>query len=129
MMTGRPAARSITMPEIQLARDRQALLDQQPRDHAPFGARLMRDQVHPVDLIGELVGLSGVRGELDAAALASATGVNLRFDDDRSATQPLRDGFCVRCVRTRPRPREPARRTSQEFVWLDTREFSYVEKQ
>ena len=93
----RPAGRAVDHDaQIQLARNRQALLDQQARHRAPLRTRLMRDQLHPVDLIGELVGLSRVRGQLDAAALASAAGVNLRFDDNRAAAEPLGHGFGVR---------------------------------
>ena len=89
MMTGRPAARSIDDAEVQLARNRQALLDEQPRHLAALGACLMRDELHAVDLVRQRVGLGRVRGELDAAALAAAARVNLRFDDDGAAAEPL----------------------------------------
>ena len=90
----RPAGRAIDDDaEIQLARNRQPLLDEQPRHLAPFGTGLVRHERHAVDLIGELVGLGGVRGELHAAALASPAGVNLRFHDDGAAAEPLGDAL------------------------------------
>ena len=97
-MTGRPAGAIDHDTQIQLARNREALLDQQARHRAPLGTRLMRDQLHPVDLIGELVGLTRIRGQLDASALASAARVNLRFDDNRAAAEPLGHRFRVRGV-------------------------------
>ena len=55
----------------------------------------MRDEVHAVDLIRQPVGLGRVRREFHAAAFASATRVNLCFDDDSAATEPLGDAFRV----------------------------------
>ena len=55
----------------------------------------MRDERHPVDLIGELVGLGRVRGELDAAAFASPARVYLRFDDNGAAAEPLGNAFRI----------------------------------
>ena len=40
---------------------------------------------------GELLGLVGRLGELDAAALAAAAGVDLRLDDDDAAAEPRGD--------------------------------------
>ena len=95
MMTGRPAARSTTMPEVQLARNRQALLDEQPGHLAPFGTGLVRHERHAVNLIGELVGVSRILRELDAAALAPSARVNLCFHDDGAAAEPLGHALCL----------------------------------
>ena len=123
----RPAGRAIDDDaEVQLPRNRQSLLDEQPRHLAPFGTGLVRHEGHAVDLPRELVGLGRIRGELHAAALASPACVNLRFHDDGAAAEPLGHAFRLGRRSSRPRPPAPARRTSQEFVWLDTREFSYV---
>ena len=67
----------------------------------PFGTGLVRDERHAVDLIRQLVGLGGIRGELDAAALASAAGMNLRFHDDGAAAEPL--GHALRLGRVHHR--------------------------
>ena len=68
--------------EIQLARDGQGLFDQQALHFLALGAGLVRDQLHAQHLGGELAGLFGRLGDLDAAAFAAASGMNLRFDDD-----------------------------------------------
>ena len=90
----RPAGRAIDDDaEIQLARDRQPLLDEQPRHLPPFGTGLVRHERHAVDLMRERVGLGWIGGQLDAAALAAAAGVNLRLHDDGAAAEPLSHAF------------------------------------
>ena len=90
----------------------------------PFGAGLMRDERHPDDLLGELLGLVNRARDLDAAALAAAAGMNLRLDD---AHARRRDA--ARCRRPLP-PKTPLRRAAPEHrsargqTWLDIREFS-----
>ena len=89
-----PAGRAIDDDaEVELARNRQALLDEQPRYFAAVGAGLVRDERHAVDLTRQLVGFGRVRGELHAAALAAPASVNLRFDDDGAAAEPLGDAL------------------------------------
>ena len=68
--------------EVQLARDGQGLFDQQPLHDLALGPGLVRDQLHAQHLGCELGGFFRRFGELDAAALAAASGVNLRFDHD-----------------------------------------------
>ena len=60
---------------------------------APIGAGLVRDEGHAVDLIGELVGVRGIRSELDTATLPSSARVNLRFHDDSATAEPLGHGL------------------------------------
>ncbi len=45
----------------------------------------------PIISLRERLGLVGRLGELDAAALAAAAGVNLRLDDDDAAAEAPRD--------------------------------------
>ena len=80
----------MTMPEVQLAGDLQPLLDEDALDELALGAGLVRHQRHADHLRGEPLGFLGRLGELDAAALAAAAGVDLRLDDDRPP-EPLRD--------------------------------------
>ena len=69
--------------EVQLAPDVEALLDVQPPHLLPLGACLVRDELHPEDLLRELACFRGAAfGDLHAAALAAAPGVDLRLDDD-----------------------------------------------
>ncbi len=56
----------------------------------PCGSRLVRDELHAEDLLGELDRLVRALRELDAAALAAAAGVDLRLDDGAPA-ELLRD--------------------------------------
>ena len=65
----------------------QAFLDQHAADLPAFGAGLVRDQRHADHLLRELLGFVGRPGELDAAALAAAAGVNLRLDDGHVAAE------------------------------------------
>ena len=68
--------------EIQLARDGQRLFDQQPLHLLALGAGLVRDQRHAQHLLGQFNGLFRRLGDLHAAALAAASGVNLRLHHD-----------------------------------------------
>ncbi len=68
--------------EIQLARDGQRLFDQQALHLLALGPGLVRDQLHPEDFARQLAGFFSRLGQLDAAALAAASGVNLRLDDN-----------------------------------------------
>ena len=68
--------------EVQLAIDRRSLLDEQPLHLLALRAGLVRDELHAEDLLGVLLGLGDVLGDLDAAAFAAAAGVDLRLDDD-----------------------------------------------
>ena len=67
--------------EVKLARDGQRLFDQQPLHRLAFRAGLMRDQLHAEHLGRQLAGFLRRLGQLDAAALAAAAGMNLGFDD------------------------------------------------
>ena len=68
--------------EIQLARDGQRLFNQQPLHFLALGTGLVRDQLHPEHLGGQLAGFFGRLGDLDAAAFAAAASVDLCFDDN-----------------------------------------------
>ena len=69
--------------EIQLAIDREPFLDQQAADDLSRRAGLVGDQRLPEQRCGDRLGLVGAVGDLDAAGLAAAAGVNLRLDHDR----------------------------------------------
>ena len=58
----------------------------------------MRHQRHAEHLLGELFGLVGRLGELDAAAFAAPAGMDLRLDDGDVAAETPRDlaGFLRR---------------------------------
>ena len=71
--------------QIELALGLDLLLDQHPLDDAPLGAGLVGDQAHADDLAGGVLGLGGRVGQLDAAALAAAAGVDLGLDHHRHA--------------------------------------------
>ena len=79
----RPVARSSEHAEVELVLDREALLDEQALDLLALGAGLVRDELHAEDLLGASASASSRGlGDLDAAALAAAAGVDLRLDDD-----------------------------------------------
>ena len=78
----RPVPRSSDHAEVELARDVDALLDEQALDLLALGAGLVRDQLHAEDLRGACLGVVARLGDLDAAALAAAAGVDLRLDHD-----------------------------------------------
>ena len=78
-----PAGRAIEHnAEIKLAVDGRRLLDQQPLHLLALRAGLVRYQRHAQDIFGVFLGFLAGAGHLDAAALAAASGVNLRLDDD-----------------------------------------------
>ncbi len=68
--------------EVELAVDGGALFDEEALDLLSGGAGLVGDELHAEDGFGRGVGVVEVLGELDAAALAAAAGVDLRLDDD-----------------------------------------------
>ncbi len=77
--------------QVELARDREAFLDEHARHHTPFRPGLVRLQRHADQIAGDAFGLVRVFGELHAAALAAPAGVNLGLDDDRAAAKAARD--------------------------------------
>ena len=89
MMTGAGRRAVDHDAQVQLALDLQPLLDEHAADLLAFRAGLVRDQRHADHLLGELLGLVGRLGQLDAAALAAAAGVNLRLDDTMSPPRRL----------------------------------------
>ena len=68
--------------EIKLAIDGGGLFDQQPLDLLALRAGLVSDQLHAEDVLGVRLGIFAGAGHFYAAALAAASGVNLRLDDD-----------------------------------------------
>ncbi len=77
-------------PEVELLGDVQGFLDEDLLDLLSVRARLVGDELHPEDLAGESLRLLGALRELDAAALAAASRVDLRLDDGAPA-ELLRD--------------------------------------
>jgi hypothetical protein len=69
-------------PEVELPLDRTRLLHQDPLHFLPLRPRLVRHQIHPDDLLRELPRLLRRFGQLDAAALPTASRMNLGLDDD-----------------------------------------------
>ena len=65
----------------------------------------MRDQRHADQLLRKLLDFVRRFGNLDAAALTAAAGVNLRLDDGDSAAEPLGGvngfGWCERNLAAR----------------------------
>ena len=80
--------------EVKFFLDGQRFFDQQPAHDAALGTGLVRHQFHAQHFAGEFAGLVHRLGDLDAAALAAAAGVDLRFDYDSgcagAATVPWR---------------------------------------
>ena len=68
--------------EIEFFFDRQSFFDQQAAHDAAFGPGLVRDQSHAEHFGGEFAGFVHRFGDLDPAALAAASGMDLRFDDN-----------------------------------------------
>ena len=68
--------------QIKFFLDGQRFFDQQAAHDAAFGAGLVRDQLHAQHLGGELAGFVHRLGDLYAAALAAASGMDLRLDDN-----------------------------------------------
>ena len=127
MNTRRPIGAVEHDAEIQFARDRQRLFDQQALHFLALGTGLVRDQLHAEHLGGELAGFFGRLGDLHAAAFAAASSVNLRFHDDaggaiaETALGPRR----ARLRGSRPSARgAPPLRTSREWLFPGTRVFS-----
>ena len=89
MMTGRRGRAVDQDAQIELALDLEPFLDEHAADLLALGAGLMRDQRHADHLLRELLGFVGRLGDLDAAALAAAAGVDLRLDDGDVAAEPL----------------------------------------
>ena len=73
--------------EVELARDVEALLDVEAPHLLPAGPVCVRDELHAEDLARRAPSRLGgaALGDLDAAALAATTGVDLRLDDDDRA--------------------------------------------
>ncbi len=87
--TTRWLTRSVTMDNVQFLLDVGAFLDQQAAHFLAFRAGLVRDQLHAEDLVRVFAHLIQRLGNLDAAALAAAAGVDLRLDDPDRAAQRL----------------------------------------
>ena len=68
--------------EVELARDVEPLLDQEPGHPLPSGTGLRGDQRHPEHLARDPSCVLGGLGQLDAAALAAPAGMNLGLHDD-----------------------------------------------
>ena len=87
MNTGLPRGAVDHDREVHLLRalEVHALLDQQAPHDAALGPGLVRAQRHAEHRLGERLALLGGPGQLDAAALAAAAGVDLRLDHDREA--------------------------------------------
>src|ERR1035441_10017604 len=66
--------------EIKLAVDGRGLLDEQALDLLSERPGLMSDERHAEDILGVQLGLLASASDLDATALAAASGVNLRLD-------------------------------------------------
>ena len=111
--------------EIELAVDGEAFLDEQPRDLLAIGAGLIRDERLAEQLARDRLGFLGRLGELDAAGLAAAAGVNLRLDDRNGAAEPVGDvvGF-FGCERHFPAGNRHAV-AARGWLWLDIRESSW----
>ena len=93
MMTGR-AARAVEdqMPRYSSRAMPQPLLrSKHARHQLALRSGLVRHERHADHVARDALGLVGVLGELHAAALAAAAGVNLRLDDDGAAAEPLGD--------------------------------------
>ena len=78
--------------QIEFLADVGAFFDEKPAHLLAFRAGLMGDELHAQDGAG--VGLDLVQrlGHLDTAALAAATGVDLRLHDPDRPAQALRNG-------------------------------------
>jgi hypothetical protein len=80
IITGNCVARSIRMLKYEDAAD---LLS--------GGPGLIGDELHADQILGRFFGRLGVLHHLDAAALAAAASMDLRFDDDHAAAEALGD--------------------------------------
>ena len=77
--------------QVELALHLQAFFDEHAPDDTPLGAGLVRDERHADHLFRDRLGFVGRLGELDAAALSAAAGVNLRLDDDDMSAETTGD--------------------------------------
>ncbi len=71
--------------EVELAVDVDGFFHQDAPDLLALGTGLVGDELHAEDLRGVLLGLVGGLGQLHAAALAAAAGVDLGLDHGASA--------------------------------------------
>jgi hypothetical protein len=69
-----------------------AVFDQQAADFLAFWASLVGDELHAQNFTGDFADIVNRAGQLNATALATATGVNLRLDNPHGAAQFL-SGF------------------------------------
>ena len=67
--------------EVELFVDGQSFLDQKDAHFPALRPGLVRDELHPQHLPGDLARFLGVLCQLHAAAFASAAGMYLRLDD------------------------------------------------
>ena len=93
------------------------LFDEHAAHEAPFGAGLGRDQRHADDLLRRRFGLVRRGGELDAAALAAAAGVDLRLDDGRDAELARDVPRLCGVYATRPRGTGTPYLARSSFAW------------
>ena len=96
----RPDAAIDDHADVELAGDVDALLDEEALDLLALGAGLVRDELHAEDGARLALRVDEALGDLDAAALAAAAGVDLRLDDDDVAP-----GLLLHPARRRRRPR------------------------
>ena len=74
---------------VQFVLDVGAVFDVQAANLLAFGARLVRDQLHAQDLFSQLLDVVDGLGNLHAAALATATCVDLGLDHPHGAAELL----------------------------------------
>ncbi len=80
-------------PHVQFLGDVGALFHEQTLHQAPLGAGLVGHQRHAENLRGELMHLFERLRHLDAAALAAASGMDLRLHDPDLAAEFARGGI------------------------------------
>src|SRR5215471_3788926 len=78
---GKPSRPVEGNSQIELPIDVQSLFDQDFLYPLAGGTGLDGHEIHPEDRLGESLRFIGILGQLDAAALAAASGMNLRLDD------------------------------------------------
>ena len=94
--------------EIKFFLDGQSFFDQQPANHAAFGPGLMRHQRHAQHLARQFGRFFHRLGDLHAAALAAAAGMNLGFHHhagragvEQASSRPLRPASRVSTISPR----------------------------
>src|SRR5262249_48344826 len=103
--------------QIKLPLDPQSFLNEQRMNGAAFRTRLGRDQIHSDHLLRQVVNIFRRAREFDAAALAAAARVDLRFDDHGQSQ--LFGGLFGLADRTRdPAARDLDLETAQQFLTL-----------